>query len=154
MGNLQLTQLASERLERIGPILISVDEQGSDLGAQFRPFEVVGPGEGALGEALLADLAAIALLFFGMYYDVINNVTGEEVSTREIKKILSDCIENEEKRKNKQIKIVAVGGCAISEGPLEGEGNIEADMYIPGCPPRPESLLDGLIKLKKEAINK
>lgn len=44
--------------------------------------------------------------------------------------------------------IVAMGGCAISGGPLASHIS-KADIYIPGCPPRPESIVDALIKLKK-----
>jgi len=52
--------------------------------------------------------------------------------------------------KNKKIKpkILALGGCAINKGPLESN-IIQADMYLPGCPPRPESIVNALLKLKK-----
>jgi NADH-quinone oxidoreductase B subunit len=51
--------------------------------------------------------------------------------------------------------VVAVGACAISGGVFRGCYNvvghvdevIPVDVYIPGCPPRPEAIVDGLVKL-------
>ena len=52
--------------------------------------------------------------------------------------------------------VIAMGECAISGGPfwesysiIEGADKfMPVDIYIPGCPPRPEALLDGFEKLK------
>ena len=54
--------------------------------------------------------------------------------------------------------VVAVGGCAITGGPfkksyhvLNGVDKIlPVDVYIPGCPPRPESLLYGMMQLQRK----
>ena len=52
--------------------------------------------------------------------------------------------------------VVALGNCAISGGRfyqhaysvVKGADRVlPVDIYIPGCPPRPESLIDGLCKL-------
>lgn len=55
---------------------------------------------------------------------------------------------------------IAMGECAISGGPyyqsyniLEGVDTvIPVDVYIPGCPPRPEALVDGFGKLREKII--
>ena len=54
--------------------------------------------------------------------------------------------------------VVAMGACAVSGGPfflnsysvIKGvEHVIPVDVYIPGCPPRPESLLYGMLQLQR-----
>jgi NADH-quinone oxidoreductase subunit B len=58
--------------------------------------------------------------------------------------------------------VMALGNCAISGGPFAFEGQysiilgadqfLPVDVYIPGCPPRPEALLFGLIKLQEKIM--
>lgn len=51
--------------------------------------------------------------------------------------------------------VVAVGACAISGGVFAGSYSVvngadkvvPVSMYVPGCPPRPEAILYGIVKL-------
>ena len=54
--------------------------------------------------------------------------------------------------------VVAVGGCTISGGPfrksycvVDGIDKIvPVDVYIPGCPPRPEAFFYGMMQLQRK----
>ena len=53
--------------------------------------------------------------------------------------------------------VMAMGNCAISGGPFAFEGQyaiieginklIPVDVHVPGCPPRPEAIIDGVVKV-------
>jgi len=57
--------------------------------------------------------------------------------------------------------VIALGNCAIGGGPFAdsyavvpgAEEFLPVDVYIPGCPPRPEALFYGMLKLKEKVIN-
>lgn len=54
--------------------------------------------------------------------------------------------------------VIALGNCAISGGPFVYEGQygivegadkfLPVDVFVPGCPPRPEALIEGIIELE------
>lgn len=51
--------------------------------------------------------------------------------------------------------VIAVGACAISGGPFSGHAQahdgaastVPVDLYVPGCPPHPFTILDGILRL-------
>lgn len=57
--------------------------------------------------------------------------------------------------------VMAMGGCAITGGPFADSYSVvrgvdkivPVDVFIPGCPPRPEALIDGFLKLKTKLRN-
>lgn len=60
--------------------------------------------------------------------------------------------------------VIAMGNCAISGGPfklplnynvVEGAAKlIPVDVYVPGCPPRPEALVEAILKLEEQITGK
>ena len=56
--------------------------------------------------------------------------------------------------------VIALGGCATAGGPFKHPGQyailegidkiIPVNVYVPGCPPRPEALIAGIIELQNQ----
>ena len=53
--------------------------------------------------------------------------------------------------------VISMGACASTGGVFNNYALVQGvdevvpvDIYVPGCPPRPETLLDGILKLQKQ----
>jgi NAD(P)H-quinone oxidoreductase subunit K len=58
--------------------------------------------------------------------------------------------------------VIAMGACTITGGMFSADSTtavrgvdklIPVDIYLPGCPPRPEAIFDAVIKLRKKVGN-
>lgn len=58
--------------------------------------------------------------------------------------------------------VIAMGACTITGGMFSSDSTtavrgvdklIPVDLYIPGCPPRPEAIIDAVVKLRKKVAN-
>ncbi|HAA32991.1 MAG TPA: NADH-quinone oxidoreductase subunit B [Cyanobacteria bacterium UBA8553] len=58
--------------------------------------------------------------------------------------------------------VIAMGACTITGGMFSVDSPtavrgvdklIPVDLYIPGCPPRPEAIIDAIVKLRKKVAN-
>jgi NADH-quinone oxidoreductase subunit B len=60
--------------------------------------------------------------------------------------------------------VIALGGCATGGGPFKFPGQygilegidkiIPVNVYVPGCPPRPEALIAGILELQRQILTK
>lgn len=72
------------------------------------------------------------------------------------------CVKRLYRQIPKPCVVVAIGSCALSQHMFKGsyalaetfDKAIPVDVYIPGCPPKPEAIISGIVKLIEEVKKK
>ena len=108
-------------------------------------------------------MAASASNFDSMRFGVITRATPRQVDVMFVAGTVTIKMASRIKRLYDQMSepryIISMGSCSNCGGPYWEHGYhvlkgvdrvIPVDVYIPGCPPRPEALLEGIMKLQEK----
>jgi Ni,Fe-hydrogenase III small subunit/NAD-dependent dihydropyrimidine dehydrogenase PreA subunit len=106
-----------------------------------------------------ADLAVLQIVVFDMFRFGLSWVASPRhadavVVTGPVSENMALALEETYKAVPTPKLVIAVGSCAISGGPYAGSPDVRGipektpiDLFIPGCPPHPYTLLDGILRL-------
>ncbi len=88
------------------------------------------------------------------FFNFVNSAFAPTMDGETKKKVVPQLIETYEQAP-KPIAVIALGACGCTGGIFKDGYNfagpvdkhIPVDAYVPGCPPRPEAIIDGIVKL-------
>src|SRR5512146_1623108 len=106
-------------------------------------------------EAELAALGHVVfdLARFGVQFVAAPRHADGIVITGTVNRNMRDSLERVYEAMPEPRIVIAVGACAIAGGPFRGSRelgmptSVPVDLYVPGCPPHPLTVLDGLLRL-------
>ncbi|MGH7695688.1 MAG: hydrogenase [Gemmatimonadaceae bacterium] len=141
-GELQLAKALDERTMRL-------------FGRSLRLRSVVaGSCNGCEGELVALGNVVFDLARFGVEFVASPRHADGIVITGMMNRNMSHALEATYAAVPDPRLVIAVGACAASGGPFRGSPevmgipqSIPVDLWIPGCPPHPLTILDGLLRL-------
>jgi Ni,Fe-hydrogenase III small subunit/formate hydrogenlyase subunit 6/NADH:ubiquinone oxidoreductase subunit I len=116
---------------------------------------VAGSCNGCEAELVALGNVVFDLARFGIQFVASPRHADGIVITGAVNRNMSDALRRAYEATPDPRLVIAVGACAINGGPFRGSpevGNgappeLPVDLWVPGCPPHPLTMLDGLLRL-------
>ena len=107
------------------------------------------PGGGLLKEILIGDDAESDALIYSLYADAVAGTVTDKLSPN-VRRLYEQMPDPK--------YVISMGSCSNCGGPYWDSYSVTkgvdqivpVDVYVPGCPPRPEALLHGIIRLQEK----
>jgi Ni,Fe-hydrogenase III small subunit len=142
-GEVELAHALNERMQRL-------------FGRSLRLRSVAaGSCNGCEGELTALGNVVFDLARFGVQFVASPRHADGIVITGTVNANMRDALDRTLEATPEPRLVIAVGACAIAGGPFRGSAvaghgvppEIAVDLLIPGCPPHPLTVLDGLLRL-------
>jgi len=142
-GTVQLAEELNQRMRQL-------------FGRSLRLRSVVaGSCNGCEGELVALGNVVFDLARFGIQFVASPRHADGIVLTGAVNRNMTEAVHRAYEATPEPRLVIAVGACAINGGPFRGSpevGNgapadLPVDLWVPGCPPHPLTMLDGLLRL-------